>query len=116
MPVEMPRERFEELVADALDTIPHRFMEAMSNVVVLVEDIDPANHNLLGLYHGVALTERTSHYAGVLPDRITIYREPILRICRTEEEVVRQVGVTVVHEVGHHFGIDDATLHELGWG
>jgi predicted Zn-dependent protease with MMP-like domain len=116
MSVQMSRQRFEELVSDALDTIPHRFMEAMSNVVVLVEDMEPGNPNLLGLYHGVALTERTSHYAGVLPDRITIYREPILRICDTDADVVRQVGVTVVHEVGHHFGIDDATLHELGWG
>ena len=116
MPVEMTRERFEVLVADALDQIPRQFMAAMSNVVVLVEDIDPHNHNLLGLYHGVALTSRTSHYAGVLPDRITIFRLPILRICRTEEDVVRQVGITVIHEVGHHFGIDDETLHELGWG
>jgi predicted Zn-dependent protease with MMP-like domain len=112
----MSRERFEELVADALDTIPPRFMATMSNVVVLVEDINPDDHHLLGLYHGVALTERTSYYSGVLPDRITIYRLPILRVCATEADVVRQVGVTVVHEIGHHFGIDDATLHELGWG
>jgi predicted Zn-dependent protease with MMP-like domain len=116
MAVDMSPERFEELVADALDTIPRRFMAEMSNVVVLVEDIDPGNHNLLGLYHGVALTKRTSYYSGVLPDRITIFRLPILRICNSEEDVVRQVGVTVVHEIGHHFGIDDATLHELGWG
>lgn len=108
--------RFEELVADALDTIPQRFLAAMSNVVVLVEDIHPDDPNLLGLYHGVALTRRTSYYSGVLPDTITIYRQPILRVCRTEQDVVRQVGITVVHEVGHHFGIDDATLHELGWG
>jgi predicted Zn-dependent protease with MMP-like domain len=112
----MSMARFEELVADALDTIPQRFLAAMSNVVVLVEDIHPDNPNLLGLYHGVALTRRTSYYSGVLPDTITIYRQPILRVCRTEQDVVRQVGITVVHEVGHHFGIDDATLHELGWG
>jgi predicted Zn-dependent protease with MMP-like domain len=116
MPVEMTRARFEELVADALDLIPRKFTAAMNNVVVLVEDIDPDNDHLLGLYHGVALTSRTSHYAGVLPDRITIFRIPILRMCHSEEQVVRQVGITVVHEVGHHFGIDDATLHELGWG
>jgi predicted Zn-dependent protease with MMP-like domain len=112
----MSMARFEELVADALDTIPQRFLAAMSNVVVLVEDIHPDDPNLLGLYHGVALTRRTSYYSGVLPDTITIYRQPILRVCRTEQDVVRQVGITVVHEVGHHFGIDDATLHELGWG
>jgi predicted Zn-dependent protease with MMP-like domain len=111
----MSRERFEELVADALDTIPPRFMAAMNNVVVLVEDINPDDHHLLGLYHGVALTERTSYYSGVLPDRITIYRLPILRRCRTVDDVVRQVRITVVHEVAHHFGIDDERLHELGW-
>jgi predicted Zn-dependent protease with MMP-like domain len=116
MAVDMSAERFEELVADALDTIPRQFTTAMSNIVVLVEDIDPADEYLLGLYHGVALTERTSYYGGVLPDRITIFRLPILRICRTEADVVRQVRVTVVHEIGHHFGIDDDTLHELGWG
>jgi predicted Zn-dependent protease with MMP-like domain len=116
MPVEMDGARFEELVADALDLIPRRFTQAMSNVVVLVEDIHPDNPHLLGLYHGIALTRRTSNYSMALPDQIFIYRLPILSICGTEEEVVRQVAVTVVHEVGHHFGIDDATLHELGWG
>jgi predicted Zn-dependent protease with MMP-like domain len=112
----MSRARFEELVGDALDQIPRQFMSAMNNVVVLVEDVDPENPYLLGLYHGVALTERTSHYGMVLPDRITIFRLPILRICQTEDDVVRQVGITVIHEIAHHFGIDDETLHELGWG
>ncbi|HWE91414.1 MAG TPA: metallopeptidase family protein [Pseudonocardiaceae bacterium] len=116
MAVEMTMARFEELVSDALDTIPARFAAAMSNVVVLVEDIHPDNPHLLGLYHGVSLTNRTSYYSGVLPDRITIYRRPILRLCRTEDDVVTQVRVTVLHEVGHHFGLDDETLHELGWG
>jgi len=112
----MTRQRFEELVGDALDLIPPEFAAAMENVVILVEDRDPDNPSLLGLYHGVALTERTSHYGGVLPDRITIYREAILDICRDEEEVVEEVAITVVHEIAHHFGIDDARLHELGWG
>jgi predicted Zn-dependent protease with MMP-like domain len=114
--MEMSRTRFEELVADALDLIPAEFASAMDNVVVLVEDRDPANPTLLGLYHGIALTERTSHYGGVLPDRITIYREPILEMCDSEPEVVEEVAITVVHEIAHHFGIDDARLHELGWG
>lgn len=114
--MEMPRARFEELVADALDLIPAEFATAMDNVVVLVEDRDPANPTLLGLYHGIALTERTSHYSGALPDRITIYREPILEMCDSEPEVVQEVAITVVHEIAHHFGIDDARLHELGWG
>ena len=112
----MTRQRFEELVGDALDLIPAEFAAAMDNVVVLVEDRHPEIPTLLGLYHGVALTERTSHYGGVLPDRITIYREAILDICRDEQDVVEEVAITVVHEVAHHFGIDDARLHELGWG
>jgi predicted Zn-dependent protease with MMP-like domain len=114
--VVMSRQRFEELVGDALDLIPKEFAAAMDNVVVLVEDRDLEQPSLLGLYHGVALTERTSNYGGVLPDRITIYREAILDICDNEEDVVEEVAITVVHEIAHHFGIDDARLHELGWG
>lgn len=116
MPVEMSRARFEELVADALDQLPPKFAAAMDNVVILVEDRNEEEEDLLGLYHGVALTERGHDYGGVLPDRISIYREPILAICETEEDVVEEVLITVVHEVAHHFGIDDETLHELGWG
>jgi predicted Zn-dependent protease with MMP-like domain len=112
----MGRRRFEELVGDALDLIPAEFAAAMENVVILVEDRDPGQPGLLGLYHGVALTERTSQYGGVLPDRITIYRQAILDICDNEEDVVEEVAVTVVHEIAHHFGIDDDRLHELGWG
>jgi predicted Zn-dependent protease with MMP-like domain len=112
----MSRRRFEELVGDALDLVPDEFAAAMDNVVVLVEDRDPEQPSLLGLYHGIALTERTSTYGGVLPDRITIYREAILDICETEDDVVEEVAITVVHEIAHHFGIDDARLHELGWG
>jgi predicted Zn-dependent protease with MMP-like domain len=114
--VEMTRGRFEELVADALDTIPPELTAAMDNVVVLVEDAHDAEPDLLGLYEGVALTERTSDYGGVLPDRITVYRDPILALCADEDEVVHEVAVTVVHEVAHHFGIDEDTLHDLGWG
>ncbi|MDQ3402004.1 MAG: metallopeptidase family protein [Actinomycetota bacterium] len=116
MAVEMTRQRFEELVADALDQLPPDFARAMSNVVVLVEDRDLAEPSLLGLYHGIALTERTSQYGGELPDRIFIYREAILDICESEEDVVEEVTITVIHEIAHHFGIDDAKLHELGWG
>ncbi|WP_026425015.1 metallopeptidase family protein [Actinokineospora inagensis] len=112
----MSRARFEDLVADALDEIPPGLVRAMDNVVVLVEDRDPGEPTLLGLYHGIALTERTSHYGGELPDRIFIYREAILDICETEDDVVSEVLITVVHEIAHHFGLDDARLHELGWG
>ena len=111
----MSAERFEELVAEALDGIPPELGSKMDNVAVFVEDGGPRSR-LLGLYHGVPLTERDGGYAGmVMPDRITIYRLPICAMCRTEADVVRQVRVTVVHEVAHHFGIDDARLDELGW-
>ena len=117
----LTQRRFEELVADALDTIPPEFTRAMDNVVVLVEDRHADEPDLLGLYEGVALTERTGDYAGVLPDRITIYRDAILDACTDEDgldeaAVVHEVAVTVVHEVAHHFGVDEARLHELGWG
>lgn len=113
----MSRERFEELVGDALDEIPPELMKLMENVVILVEDDSPPGEpTLLGLYEGYALPDRGWHYGGVLPDRITLYRNPILGICDTEEDVVDEVAITVVHEIAHHFGIDDARLHELGWG
>lgn len=111
----MSRERFEELVSDALDAIPAELGRLMRNVAVLVED-DPPEPDLLGRYEGIPLTERGTTYAGVLPDVIWIYRRPICGICRTEADVVDEVGVTVIHEVAHHFGIDDDRLHELGWG
>lgn len=116
MPVEMTRGRFEELVGDALDLVPEEFQKALNNVVVLVEDRNPEEPSLLGLYEGIALTERDSTYSGVLPDHITIYREALLEICGSEQQVVDEVAVTVVHEIAHHFGIDDQRLHELGWG
>jgi predicted Zn-dependent protease with MMP-like domain len=114
--MEMTRRRFEELVADALDAIPPELTRAMDNVVVLVEDRNADEPDLLGLYEGVALTERTSQYGGVLPDRITIFQDAILDVCDDEDDVVDEVAVTVVHEVAHHFGIDEETLHRLGWG
>lgn len=112
----MSRDRFEELVGDALDEVPPELLALMDNVVVLVAD-DPEGDDtdLLGLYEGYALTERGWDYGGVLPDRITIYRNPTLRICDSEEDVVDEVATTVVHEIAHHFGIDDDRLHELGW-
>ncbi|RAG82862.1 hypothetical protein DN069_25185 [Streptacidiphilus pinicola] len=115
--LEMGRERFEELVGDALDGIPVELTRLMDNVVIFVEDEPSADGpELLGLYEGTPLTERGEWYAGVLPDRITVYRNPTLRMCATEAEVVREVAVTVVHEIGHHFGIPDERLHELGYG
>ncbi|MGH3314114.1 MAG: metallopeptidase family protein [Streptomyces sp.] len=124
--LEMTREEFEELVAEALDRIPPELTRLMDNVAVFVEDEPEADDpDLLGLYEGTPLTERGEWYAGVLPDRITVYRGPTLRAFEGEGEgeegggravVVREVEVTVVHEVAHHFGIDDERLHDLGYG
>jgi predicted Zn-dependent protease with MMP-like domain len=112
----MTDEEFDELVAQALDTIPAPLARAMDNVVIVVEaEPPPVQPNLLGLYEGVPLTARDHWYAGVLPDRITVFRGPILRRARTHAEIVEEVRVTVVHEVAHHFGIDDDELDELGY-
>jgi predicted Zn-dependent protease with MMP-like domain len=114
---EVTPERFEQLVAEALDAVPESLLALLDNVVVLVEDWPPSGEaTLLGRYEGVPLTERGTRYSGVLPDRISIYRLPILAMCRTDGEVVREVNITVVHEIAHHFGIDDDRLHELGYG
>jgi len=112
--VEVDPERFEAMVTEALDGLPEALGELMSNVAVTV-DHEGGRPGLLGLYQGVPLTRRTTTYAGALPDRITIYRRAICSICGSEAEVVDQVRRTVVHEVGHHFGIGDARLRELGW-
>ena len=116
--VDMTLAEFEDAVRDALDEIPDELAAMMDNVVVLVEDAAPEGEvELLGLYEGTPLTERGEFWsAGSLPDRITIFRLPTLAICDDRDEVVEEVAVTVVHEIAHHFGIDDALLHALGWG
>ncbi|MGY1805083.1 metallopeptidase family protein [Blastococcus sp. SYSU D00922] len=112
----LPLPVFEQLVSDALDQVPPELLALMDNVVVLVEDRNEEEPDLLGLYDGFALTERGSDYGGALPDRIMIYREAICEICETAEDVVDEVTITVVHEIAHHFGIEEDRLHELGWG
>ena len=113
--VDVTRERFEDLVGEALDGIPEALGRMMDNVAVLVREGE-ADGDLLGHYDGIPLTQRAEGYDGmVMPDRITIFRLPILAICADEDEVVEQVRITVVHEVAHHFGIDDHRLDELGW-
>jgi predicted Zn-dependent protease with MMP-like domain len=112
----MEAAEFEVLVQQALDAVPAELLGLVENCVILVEDAPPPEMaGLLGLYDGVPLTERGEFYAGVLPDRILIFRLPILAICDTREDVVEEVHITVVHEVAHHFGIDDDRLHELGY-
>lgn len=112
----MSPERFEELVGDALDRIPQELTSAIDNVVILVEPRNEDEPTLLGLYEGIALTERDSHYGGSLPDTVTVYRDAILEMCADEDEVVHEVAVTVIHEIAHYFGIEEDRLHQLGWG
>jgi predicted Zn-dependent protease with MMP-like domain len=112
--VEVGPEPFEVMVVEALDGLPEELGEHMSNVAVTVQH-DDGPEGLLGLYQGVPLTRRSRSYAGALPDRITIYRRAICAVCTSEAEVVDRVRRTVIHEVGHHFGIGDARLRELGW-
>jgi predicted Zn-dependent protease with MMP-like domain len=112
--IEVSAERFEELVSEALDSLPPEFASRIDNVAVMVEDGTPESP-LLGLYQGIPLTKRTLGYAGVAPDRITIFRLPILARSNTEADAREQVRRTVLHEVGHYFGIGDRRLRELGW-
>lgn len=114
---------FEDLVAQALDSLPADIAVAMENVEVVVEDEPPPGalaslprgHTLLGLYHGIPLTKRGISYSGTMPDKISIYRGPISRLARTPDAIRHQIRKTVIHEIGHHFGIEDSRLRELGW-
>jgi predicted Zn-dependent protease with MMP-like domain len=112
--IEVSDADFEDMVSTALDGLPPGLGRVMRNVAVVV-DHESSQRHLLGLYVGVPLTERTHTYSGVLPDRITIYHQAICAICSSGDQVVEEVRRTVIHEVGHHFGIDDERLHELGW-
>ncbi|MGP9526722.1 MULTISPECIES: metallopeptidase family protein [Micrococcaceae] len=115
-------DEFEQLVEQAIDSIPDSAIDMMQNVIFFIEDEytprpgEPENLEILGLYEGTALTERDSGWdAGALPDHITIFKNPTLRACETYQDVVREIRITLMHEVAHHFGIDDEKLHALGW-
>ena len=108
-------DRFTELVERALDELPDPLWDRLENVAVVVEDSNPEEPDLLGLYEGVPQTERWD-YAGVLPDKISVYRLPLCDVAADERELVEEVKITVVHEIAHHLGIDDEALHEMGWG
>lgn len=116
--VTMSESDFEDAVGDALDSVPTELMKLLDNVVFLLEQ-EPPSHDpyLLGLYEGTPLTARDSGWAaGSLPDRITLFQGPLSRMCTDREDLLDEIAVTVVHEIAHHFGIDEATLHRLGWG
>ena len=124
-PVHLSDEEFEAAVGNALDAIPNDLAAELDNVVVLVRDepelLTELDYDadglptLLGLYDGVPLTERDDSWSMVLPDRILVFKGPLERWCSTREELVEEIEVTVIHEIAHHFGIDDDRLHELGW-
>lgn len=116
MPLEMDADGFERLVIDELDLLPDDMIDGIENVAFVTEDRpDDGSLDLLGLYQGVALTERDRYGFGELPDRIVLYREPLLAVCDDLDELHNQVHVTLVHEIGHYYGLDDEQLHELGW-
>ena len=116
MPIEMDAEAFDALVDRALDDIPDEIALLVRNVVVLVEDEPPEGEtDLLGLYDGIALTERWGSPMMELPDRIFVFRRPLLEMCDSVQQLEDEVRITVVHEIAHHFGIDDARLHDLGY-
>jgi predicted Zn-dependent protease with MMP-like domain len=116
-PIELDAAQFERLVVDELDLLSDDMIDGLDNVIFVTED-RPENGSLdvLGLYDGVALTERGNYGFGELPDRIILYREPLVTISRDLDELKQQIHITLVHEIAHFYGIDDAQLHELGWG
>jgi len=113
----MSNKAFDKAVDAAIDQVPDEFVALIDNVVILVEDDPPDDEpDLLGFYDGVPLTERDSYYGMVPPDSITLYRNPLKAMCETTEELINEIAITVVHELGHYFGIDDDQLDEMGWG
>jgi len=112
----VPADAFERLVVDQLDRLPDDMVEGLENVVFVTEDRpEDGSLEILGLYDGIALTERSDYGFGELPDRIILYREPLLAVSADLEELQYQVHITLVHEIGHFYGLDDDRLHELGW-
>ena len=112
----LDEDAFDALVADVLDQVPPPLAALLDNVVILVEDeTPPGEDDVLGLYVGTPLTERGSGYTFTPPDQVFVFRGPLLRMCADLEELADEVAITVVHELAHHFGIDDDQLHEWGW-
>ena len=114
---DIPLDEFEILVGDELDALPDEMVDGLENVVIVVENRpEDGSLDLLGLYDGIALTERGEYGFGEAPDRIVLYREPLLAASDDEDELRDEIHVTLVHEIAHFYGIDDARLHALGWG
>jgi len=115
--LELPAEEFEQLVIDELDLLPDEMVDGLDNLIFVTEDRpEDGSLDLLGVYEGVAITDRGQYGFGELPDRIVLFREPLLAACEDLDELKDQIHVTLVHEIAHYYGIDDVQLHELGWG
>lgn len=113
--LDISEDAFAALVEEVLAQLPESMLEDIDNVAIFVAEEPEDGSDLLGLYEGVDLTERDDYGFGDLPDQITLFRLPLLRMCADMDELRREIQVTIVHEVAHHFGIDDDQLHELGW-
>jgi predicted Zn-dependent protease with MMP-like domain len=115
--LELDAAAFERLVVDELDQLPDDMVDGLDNVIFVVEDRpEDGTLDILGLYDGVALTQRGQYGFGEMPDRIVLYREPLLAICTSVDDLHAEIHITLVHEIAHFYGIDDDRLHELGWG
>ncbi|MDR0990369.1 MAG: metallopeptidase family protein [Propionibacteriaceae bacterium] len=116
MALEITDDEFDDLVAEALDRIPESFWDKVENVVVLVEPTPPPDEpDLLGYYDGIPLSERDSGYAGVLPDRVVLFRQPLIEMSQDRDDLAAEIAITVIHEIGHFFGFDDDELDRFGW-
>ncbi|MBF0672912.1 MAG: metallopeptidase family protein [Salinibacterium sp.] len=115
--LELSAEEFEQLVIDELDLLPDEMVDGLDNLIFVTEDRpEDGSLDLLGVYEGVAITDRGQYGFGELPDRIVLFREPLMAACEDMDELKDQIHVTLVHEIAHYYGIDDVQLHELGWG
>lgn len=114
--MDIGEEDFYALVEEALATLPEELLDDLENVAIVVEDEPEDGSETLGVYEGIALTERDSSWFGMLPDRVVLFRGPLSRMCEDEDELFEEIAITLVHEIGHYHGIDEERLHELGWG
>ncbi|UCR90436.1 metallopeptidase family protein [Mycetocola spongiae] len=115
--MELDADAFDTLVNEVFDALPAEITEGLENVAITIEDLpEDGTLDLLGLYHGIELPDRDAYGYGEMPDLISIYRLPLLNIVENEEELREEVRVTLIHEIGHYYGLDDAELHRLGWG
>ncbi|GAB3822554.1 metallopeptidase family protein [Tessaracoccus terricola] len=115
--MDLPEERFDELVDEALGNLPPELLDGLDNVVIVTQDEPEDGSDTLGWYEGTALTDRdTSYGMGQLPDRVVLFRGPLTRMCEDEDDLLDELEITLLHELGHYHGIDEERLHELGWG